>query len=89
MMKTTQLLVTALAALAFSPLAAQAASKDPGHIQLASAQATHGSSVGRATERFTNYGEVHPVELQVNKSTRTRAEVKAEILKYGLPQIGA
>jgi hypothetical protein len=87
-MNAKQLFLAVLATIAL-PLSAQAAAQQD-TIQLASAQATYGSTMGRAdVERIPLYGEVHPVELQKSETKLTREQVKRELALYGAAQIGA
>lgn len=99
-MKTQQFLKTAVAVLALSPLAAFAfaggggggGGGDEGSRQwLNSLKSTRTVQEVRAEARVArNYGERHPVEVELApESTRSRAEIRADLAMYGVPMIGA
>jgi ABC-type glycerol-3-phosphate transport system substrate-binding protein len=92
-MKAVKLIGAAVAALALSPLAAFAGGGDEASKQwLESLQSTRSVQEVRAEARAAkDYGQRHPVEVQVaaEPSSRSRAEVKAELAKYGVRIVGA
>jgi hypothetical protein len=99
-MKTKQLLNVAVVALVLSPLSAFAfnggggggGGGDEGSRQwLNSLKSTRTVQEVRAEARLArNYGERHPVEVELApESTRSRAEVRADLAMYGVPMIGA
>lgn len=91
-MKAVKLIGAAVAALALSPLAALAGGGDEQSKQwLASLKSTRSVQEVRAEGReVQQYGQRHPVEvMKAAEATRSRAEVKAELAKYGLRAVGA
>ena len=91
-MNVKQLLSIAAIAVAFSPLAARAESDIAAKDQawLASLKSTRTvAEVRAALDHLVHYGEMHPVELQENKSTLTRAQVKHELAESGVIRVGA
>ena len=92
-MKARQLIRAAVTVLAFSPLAALADGGDEVSKQwLESLQSTRSVQEVRAEARAVEeYGQRHPVEVQVaaEPGSRSRAEVKADLAKYGVRSVGA
>ena len=92
-MKARQLIRAAVTVLAFSPLAAFADGGDEVSKQwLESLQSTRSVQEVRAEARAVEeYGQRHPVEVQVaaEPGSRSRAEVKADLAKYGVRSVGA
>jgi hypothetical protein len=88
-----QLIRAAVTVPALSPLAAFADGGDEASKQwLESLQSTRSVQDVRAEARAAEeHGQRHPVEVQVaaEPSTRSRAEVKAELAKYGVRSVGA
>jgi len=90
-MKTKQLIGAAAALLAFSPLAAFAGGGDQDSKQwLATLKSTRSVQEVRAEARQAkDYGQLHPVEVQMSSGSVSRAEVKAELAKFGVRAVGA
>ena len=92
-MKAKRLIHAAAAVLAFFPLAAFAGGGDEASKQwLESLPSTRSAQEVRAEARAAKeYGQRHPVEEQVaaEPTSRSRAEVKAELAKYGVRNVGA
>jgi ABC-type glycerol-3-phosphate transport system substrate-binding protein len=92
-MNAKRLIHAAVTVLAFSPLAAFAGGGDEASKQwLQSLQSTRSVHEVRAEARAAEeFGQRHPVEVQVaaEPSSRSRAEVKADLAKYGVRSVGA
>ncbi len=91
-MNTKRLLAASIAVLALSPFAAFADAGDEESKQwLASLQSTRTVEEVRAEARnLPLLGQLHPVEVQPSApSTLSRDEVRAELARYGVPQVGA
>ncbi len=91
-MKSQRLLNAALAVVALSPLAAFAdAGDEPSKQWLASLKSTRSVQEVRAeAQRLPHLSDQHPVEAAVPaESTRSRAEVRAELAKHGVRNVGA
>ena len=91
-MKAKQLFTAAVAVFAFSPLAVLAEGGDEAlNRWLEPTRSTRSVEKVRAEARTAvNYGERHPVEVQAaSASTRSRAEVKAELATHGVPDVRA
>lgn len=93
-MQVKRLIRAAIAVIAFSPIAAFAGGGDDFAKEwLSSLQGASTRSVEevRAEARQApNYGEHHPVEFaQPEESSTSRAEVKAELAKHGVPDVRA
>lgn len=92
-MNAKRLIRAAVTVLAFAPLAAFADGGDEASKQwLESLQSTRSVQEVRAEARAAEqYGQRHPVEVQVaaEPSSRSRAEVKADLAKYGVRSVGA
>jgi len=91
-MNAKQLLSASIAVLALSPIAALAdAGDEESKRWLDSLQSTRTVEEVRAEARnLPSLGQRHPVEVQVSvPSTQTRAEVRAELARYGVPHVGA
>ena len=91
-MNAKRLIGAAAALLAFSPLAAFAGGGDQDSKQwLATLKSTRSVQEVRAEARQAkDYGQLHPVEVQVSSgSAVSRAEVRADLAKYGVRAVGA
>lgn len=91
-MNAKQLIGAAVTVLALSPLAAIAGGGDEASRQwLDSLQSTRTTEDVRAEARnLPSYGQQHPIEVQsVVASTITRAEVEADLARYGVEMVGA
>jgi len=91
-MNAKQLLTASIAVLALSPFAAFADAGDEESKQwLDSLQSTRSVEEVRAEARnLPLLGQLHPVEVQPSApSTLTRDAVRAELARYGVPQVGA
>jgi hypothetical protein len=92
-MNAKRIVTATVAAIALSPFAAFADAGDEASKQwLDSLQSTRTVEEVRAEARNRpSLGQLHPVEVQASAppSTVTRAEVRAELARHGVPRLGA
>jgi hypothetical protein len=92
-MNAKRLIRATVTVLALSPLAALADGGDEASKQwLQSLQSTRSVQEVRAeAHAVQQFGQRHPVEVQVaaEPTSRSRAEVKAELARYGVRRVGA